>query len=403
MMATTDDRLEKLIAFVNQNGPHESALLLGMYSDREIARVLQQVNPTMIQKVLDHLPEERRNAVIAAAYPDVGRQWAVNRSYPPSTVGRLMNAPLAVFPRDMRVREVIEQLRKITKRAIVTYNFVVDPRGKLIGVVVMRELLLAELDTTLEHVMLRDPFYLHPNLTVLDAIKLVMARHYPEYPVCDEHGVLLGLVRGQRLLEEQTIEISAQAGAMVGVDREERLSTPLLRSFRLRHPWLQLNLFTAFIAGAVVGFFQDTIDRVVVLAAFLPILAGQSGNTGCQTLAVTLRGMTLGELETHRPSVLIGKEALLGVLNGAAVGITAGVGMYFYATLQDHKAAMLLAGVVLLALLCSCVVSGVSGVLVPLTLKKLGADPATASSIFLTTATDVASMGFFLALATAFL
>ncbi len=138
----------------------------------------------------------------------------------------------------------------------------------------------------------------------------------------------------------------------------------------------------------------------MVLAVFLPVLAGQSGNTGCQALAVTLRGMTLGELQKGKEKRLVTKEAFLGLLNGSLVGVTAGLGMYAYATMEHHPAALTLALVVFLAMIGSCLISGVSGALVPMTLKKLGADPATASSIFLTTATDVASMGLFLWLAT---
>jgi magnesium transporter len=138
----------------------------------------------------------------------------------------------------------------------------------------------------------------------------------------------------------------------------------------------------------------------VILALFLPVLAGQSGNTGCQALAVALRGMTLGELRPGRERALVMKEGLLGLLNGGLVGITAGVGMYVVARAQGNPSALMLAFVVVLAMIGSCVVSGLSGALIPLTLKKLGADPATASSIFLTTATDVASMGLFLSLAT---
>jgi magnesium transporter len=149
-----------------------------------------------------------------------------------------------------------------------------------------------------------------------------------------------------------------------------------------------------------VGAFQKTIDELVVLAVFLPVLAGQSGNTGCQALAVALRGMTLGELRPGRERALVMKEGLLGLLNGGLVGITAGVGMYVVARAQGNPSALMLAFVVVLAMIGSCVVSGLSGALIPLTLKKLGADPATASSIFLTTATDVASMGLFLSLAT---
>jgi magnesium transporter len=205
------------------------------------------------------------------------------------------------------------------------------------------------------------------------------------------------------MFAEQAYQISAQPGAMVGVDKEERLSTPWKRSLLFRHPWLQLNLLTAFIAAAVVGMFQETIDQLVILALFLPVLAGQSGNTGCQALAVALRGMTLGELKPGKERALVMKEGLLGLLNGMLVGLTAGIGMYVVATLQKNPSPLQLAIIVLVAMTGSCVVSGISGALIPLTLRKLGADPATASSIFLTTATDVASMGLFLGLATLFL
>jgi magnesium transporter len=248
--------------------------------------------------------------------------------------------------------------------------------------------------------MLREVFSLAPETPLLEAARLVVARHFPVYPVRDAGGRLVGIVRGRTLFEEQALEIAAQPGAMVGVEKEERLSTPWPRSLRFRHPWLQLNLLTAFLAAAVVGVFQGTIDRLVVLAVFLPVLAGQSGNTGCQALAVTLRGLTLGELRRGGGSRLLLKEALLGLLNGALVGATAGLGMYVVARSQGNPAPALLAGVVLLAMVGSCVVSGLAGVLIPLTLRRVGADPATASSIFLTTATDVTSMGLFLGLAT---
>ena len=146
-------------------------------------------------------------------------------------------------------------------------------------------------------------------LSLAEAMKTVLYLHYPVYPICDGEGRLLGVVRGQALFEEQAVEITAQAGSMVGVDREERISTSLIGSFKFRHPWLQINLATAFVAGAVVAIFQDTVDRLVILALFLPVLAGQSGNTGCQALAVTLRGMTLGELKAGAERALVMKEA----------------------------------------------------------------------------------------------
>ena len=264
----------------------------------------------------------------------------------------------------------------------------------------MREMLLNEDPSeTLGAIMIREPFAFSPEMSLNDAMKASVVRHFPVYPVRDGDGRLVGLVRGQMLFEAQAVELSAQPGAMVGVENEERLSSPWVRSLKFRHPWLQLNLLTAFVAAAVVGVFQETIDRLVVLAVFLPVLAGQSGNTGCQALAVALRGLTLGELKAGRAKALVAKKALLGLLNGALVGATAGIGMFVYATMQKNPAAPMLALCVLLAMTASCVLSGVFGALVPLVLKRLGADPATASSIFLTTATDVASMGTFLGLA----
>jgi magnesium transporter len=267
----------------------------------------------------------------------------------------------------------------------------------------MRDLLFATDDTRLESLMLREVFTLKPEMPLNDAMKLVLDRHYPVYPVCDADGLLLGLVRGQAMFEEQAIEITAQVGTTFGVEKEERLVTPIGQSFKYRHPWLQLNLLTAFIAGAVVAFFQDTVDRLVILALFLPVLAGQSGNTGCQALAVTLRGMTLGELKAGKETGLVSKEAWLGFFNGSLTGFVAGFGMLVVAVYQGNPHAIVLAVVVWMALVGACVVSGICGAMIPLTLKRFGLDPATASSIFLTTATDVVSMGMLLGLATVFI
>lgn len=320
--------------------------------------------------------------------------------YPANTVGSLMKPPLAVFAPSMTVAETIEELRALTKAAFITYGYVTDPGGRLLGVLVMRDLMLADAGQTLEEIMLKAPFSLTPAMPLAEALKAALARHYPVYPVCDEQGVLVGLVRGEALFAHQAIEISAQAGSMVGVEKEERLATPLARSLKMRHPWLQINLLTAFVAAAVVGVFQETLDKIVLLAVFLPVLAGQSGNTGCQALAVALRGMTLGDLKPGHERRLVIKESLLGMLNGTLVGFTAGLGMYVYARMQNQESPVLMGLIVMLAMIASCVVSGLSGALIPLTLRRCGADPATASSIFLTTATDVASMGFFLTLAT---
>jgi magnesium transporter len=366
----------------------------------ELARLLMHLSPGFAQDVLGALPEDARSRAIAAAPADIARQWQVNAAYEPGTVGRMMEPVVAAFPPEREVGEVVEELRDLVTRALITYVYVVDPQGHLLGIVTMRDLLFSERERRLEEVMLRGAFALQAAVPLQEAMRLVLDRHYPVYPVIDAERRLSGLVRGQAMFEAQAIEITLQAGSMVGVEKEERLATHWVHSLKLRHPWLQLNLLTAFLAAAVVGMFQDTLDRLVILALFLPVLAGQSGNTGCQALAVTLRGMTLGELKpgTERPLVM--KETWVGCLNGIGVGVAAAVGMYITATGQSQDQPMMLAFVVFLAMIASCMASGISGAIIPLTLKRFGFDPATASSIFLTTATDVVSMGMLLGLAT---
>ena len=392
--------LSPLVEEVSHLAPEEAAARIEDVPDAQVADLFRTLGPALTNELLQVLDEDKRRAILAAAPAEEGRQWARNLTYPDDCVGRLMELPQPVFPPRLTVRESTARIRELVKTTFVTYAFVVDDGGKLVGVVTMRDLLLADEASTLETIMLRNPFALSPELPLVEAARQVVARHFPVYPVCDADGRLVGTVRGRSLFEVQALEISAQAGAMVGVEKEERLATPWQRSLRFRHPWLQLNLFTAFLAAAVVGLFQGTINRLVVLAVFLPVLAGQSGNTGCQALAVTLRGLTLGELRPGAARRLVAKEALLGLLNGALVGITAGIGMFIVARAQGEPQALVLGLVVFGAMCASCVVSGLAGALIPLTLRSLGADPATASSIFLTTASDVASMGIFLSLST---
>lgn len=367
--------------------------------DAAIARLLHTLGPGRAFAILDHFGPERRRLIAFAAGQDEQGQWLRGKDWRDGSVGRLMEPAPAVFTADKSVTEVIATLRPIVSHTLVTYVFVVDDAKRLIGLVAFRELAFAQPTQRLEEIMIARPFALRPDADVIEAMREVVKRHYPVYPVCNADGRLLGVVRGAVLFEEQAFEISAQAGAMVGVEREERLTTPWQRALRFRHPWLQVNLVTAFIAASVVGLFQGTINRIVLLAVFIPVLSGQCSNTGCQALAVTLRGMTLGELNPSRARGLLWKEAWLGFLNGSLTGLVAAAGMFWLAHHQQHPQALTLAAITFVAMAGSCAVSGFAGAAVPMSLKRLGADPATASSIFLTTATDVISMGLFLGLA----
>jgi magnesium transporter len=399
-VSTMTEELGTLVGNLQAHSSDGAGRLLDAVPDTVAFGALAQLNQGFVQDILATLKPERRQAILGAATPELAQQWQRNQGFAPDSIGRMMEPAQSVLAPEMSVGEAIEALRKLLKNVMVTYGYVVDRAGRLLGLVTMRDLLFNSHATPLADIMLRDVFTFRAGMGQSDAMQLTLSRHYPVYPVCADDGTLLGLVRGQTLFEAKAFAITAQAGSMVGVEKEERISTPLLRAFRFRHPWLQLNLLTAFLAGAVVALFQGTIDQLVILAAFLPVLAGQSGNTGCQALAVTLRGITLGEIKDGDGMKLITKEGVLGAMNGGPVGIIAGVAMYVTALEQQSPDALMLALVVFLAMVGACTVSGICGALVPLTLKRYGADPATASSIFLTTATDIFSMGLLLGLAT---
>ena len=364
----------------------------------EIARLLAALPPARANALLAAMPVGERTAVIAAA--PAGTDWADSQRYPEGSVGRLLEDPPAVFASGTKVSAAIDALREVVKQRLVTYLWVVDGQQKLLGVVAFRDLLYGERERSLDEIMIRNPFCLRPDMPLVDAMREVVTRHYPVYPVCEADGHLVGQVRGQVLFEQQAFEISAQAGSMVGVEKEERLATPLWRAFRFRNPWLLVNLLTVFVAAAVVGYFEDTINRVVVLAVFLPVLAGQSGNLGAQSLAVMLRGMTLGELKGLGIARIITKEGVLGLVNGVVTGALAGAAMYWVVARDGGGDALALGLITVAAMALSCMIAGLAGSTIPVLLKRVGADPATASSIFLTTLTDVVSMGSFLGLVT---
>lgn len=400
MTQTTVESRQSLLARLKSQPPPEAARMLAALDPARAIEVLGDMNPGLVQDVLAELPAEALAAISRGASPELSRQWLRNARYSRGVIGRLMEPAYAVFSPGMDVGEAIEQLRAVVRTAFVTYGYVTDGEQTLLGLVTMRDLLLNEHGAKLGDVMLKGAFSFLPETPLSDAMKLTLNRHYPVYPVCDAAGKLLGLVRGAAIFEEQAFEITAQPGSMVGVEKEERVNTSLGLAFRFRHPWLQVNLLTAFAAGGVVAMFQGTVDRLVILATFLPVLAGQSGNTGCQALAVTVRGITLGDIRAGSGKALVAKEFFLGLANGTVTGVLCGLAMFFLAGSQDSPHALLLGVAVCLAMMGSCAISGVSGALVPLVMKRLGADPATASSIIVTTATDVASMGLLLGLAT---
>ncbi len=391
------DRVRRLSTEVARRAPLDGAMLLERENDETMSAVLGDIDQALAIRIVSNLPENRQSRLSLGAEAMV---WQTNLSHPPDSVGRLMEPADAILSGDITVADAVAAIRPFAIQKQLVYAYVVDDQGHLDGLITMRDLLFADSNAKVSDIMVIHPFFFTASTDQDDAAKQIIQRHYPVYPVCDDTGKLLGVLRGYAIFENQTVQLTAQAGQMVGVEKEEHISTTWFRSLTLRHPWLQLNLLTAFIAGAVVGLFEDTIAQVVTLAAFLPVLAGQAGNTGCQALAVTLRSMTLDELKPGMETSILRKEMMLGLFNGLLVGLTAGVAMLAYAWTNGSADPFMLSAIVVIAMVGSCTAAGISGVLIPLTLRKFGADPATASTIFLTTATDVVSMGALLGLAT---
>jgi len=384
-----DDEIARLVRAVRARVPLDGAHMLAKETPERIAAVFAELPQVFVDHIRAYLPADLQ-AKVQGPLGNIEE----------NTVREMMEPALAVLPQSTTAQQAIDFLRGHESPRLITYIYVTDAEERLTGLIVIRDLILADPDQPLSDIMLPAPFALTADMDLADADRAAIHRHYPVYPVVDPDNHVIGIVRGWRLFERQAIEISAQSGQMVGVDKEERLYTGIWRAFKMRHGWLQVNLLTAFVAGFVVSLFEGTIAQIVTLAAFLPILAGQSGNTGCQALAITLRGITLGDLKHFPVRKLIRKELILGALNGVLTGAVAGLAMIWSSGGFSSPEGPMLGLVILLAMTGACMASGLFGVMVPLALRRMGADPCTASSIFLTTGTDIAGMGLMLLLAT---
>ena len=352
--------------------------------------ILRSFEQDFILKFLDECPEH------------LSTQWKIGLKFKPDTVGELMQPSVMVLNENKTIEDAITEIKTIHKDKQFTYGMIVDDANVIIGVLVFKDVFYHEPNAILKDVCLKNPICLKAEDDVLETFIEIAGKQIPEFPVVDNERKLIGTLRGSHINEAHVLHITAQSGLMVGASPEEGLDSSLVKCVKSRGPWLLVNLVTAFVAGAVVGAFQETIDQIVLLAMFLPILAGQSGNTGAQALAVLIREMTLGDVGAKITKQLV-KESFLGIIHGLVTGAICALVMYMLATQQNNPHAVVLSIIILVSMVASCIVSGLMGAFVPVFLKRCGADPAAASSIFLTTGTDVVSMGVMLFLATKFI
>jgi len=375
--------------------PEQGAAVLGASRGRGAKRLLEKVEPGRAAGLLARLEPEERAALLGELGPDLARELAELARYPTDTAGALMDPVVSAFRAETKVGLVLSRLRRRRRRRIQDV-FVVDEEGRLTGAVSLQELALAPTDTALGSLTAGAPPRVAATAGREEIVESMQDGAVGTLAVVDFDGRLLGVLRQATLVEAAEREASADIQSMVGASPEERALSPVGFAVKKRLPWLQINLGTAFLAASVVGLFEETIEQVTALAILLPVVAGQSGNSGAQALAVTMRGLVLREIRARSwPRVLM-KELAVGALNGLAVAAVCS----FFVYLWSRSVGLSL--VIGVAMVLAMIVAGIAGAAIPTLLSALGQDPAQSSSIILTTVTDVAGFFTFLGLARLF-
>ncbi|MDH3671362.1 MAG: magnesium transporter [Gammaproteobacteria bacterium] len=376
--------------------PHAAARCVLGLSDEATRRVLGVIDPSHLATILSGLDETGREERLRLLGPALAKEIRELLSYPVDSAGQMMETRVISFRPNTTVKEVLARLR-ITGRPPPQDLVVVDDVNQLVGTVALSDIAIADPKQRLDKLIKRAPISVNGMAPRNEIVDLLSRRNITTLPVVDVHGRLLGVIRHDAFLVHAVQEeATADLQTMVGVSKEERaLSTPLF-AVRKRLPWLNINLLTAFLAAAVVGLFESTIAKFTALAVLLPVVAGQSGNTGAQALAVIMRGLALREIRARHWRQVLVKEFTAGTINGVAIAIVTGIGVFIWSQ------SLGLSLVIVLAMVISMAIAALSGAAIPVILTAIGQDPAQSSSIILTTVTDVVGFFSFLGLATVF-
>lgn len=402
------DRKATLITLLERNsrlamealselGPESAAALLADRAPEDIARYVQELPSDDAAAIIDYLPEELSGPVLELMRKKEQAGVENLLEYAEQTAGRIMNPNVFALGEDMTAGEAITALQTSRDVEMVFYLYVVDGRRHLVGVVSLRRLLLVPPETPLKRIMTVDVISVRVDTDQEDVARQVASYNLLAIPVVDEENKLVGVITVDDVIDVIKDEATEDLYRLAGLAGDERVFTLPSESLRKRLPWLAVNLVTAFLAASVVKLFQGTISEVVALAVFMPIVAGMGGNAATQTLTVIVRGLALGELTWSNTRKALLKEGAVGIGNGVILGAVAALGAWAL-----HGDPVL--GVILgLAMVINMFIAATAGTLIPLGLKALKVDPALASSVFITTLTDVFGFLSFLGLGTVFL
>ena len=354
--------------------------------------ILERSPPRLAVTLLAQLPDAERDELLGSLSTTSRKDLERLLAFPEDSAGRLMDRAFITAQASMTVGQVLERLRDSSIRRARSL-FVVTPEGRMDGRVDIQDLALAGAEESLSDHVHPVSEFVTTETNREELVALLDRSRSDSVPVVDADGRLMGVVRYRSLFHAIEDVASADIQKMVGVSPDERaLSRPGF-AIKRRLPWLHINLVTAFLAASVVGLFESLIAQFTALAILLPVVAGQSGNAGAQALAVTMRGLALREIGIRQWRSVLTKEIMVGLVNGMALAITCGVAVFIWSGTVG------LGVIIAVAMIASMLAAGIAGSLVPILLTRVGQDPATASSIILTTITDVA--GFFSFLGTA--
>ena len=389
------DRLdvEQAVPVISEMRTELAVELFELYDTATRVELLTGLDSDHAADILGLLPEVDRQELLSLLPADHARDIRRILLYPPDSAGGLMITDVASLPVGLSTAEAIERLRRMHEELDdLSYVYVVDQAGVLVGVVSFRDLVFALPDTGLEDTMVPQPMAVTPE-TDREAVAALTQRYTLfGLPVIDHSGRLIGMVPNDAVIEAIRREASEDFAVAVGAGVEESVYSPVLRSVRMRLPWLVLNLAMALVVAIAIESQNDVIARYGVLAALMPIAALLGGNSGAQSLAVMIRALAADQLPSNRIWGILARQATIGAVNSMPLGLlTAAVGVAFGG--PDFGLIMAVATMVNLT------VASFAGAAIPLVLRAMDLDPALASNIFLTFLTDVVGFGGFLLVA----
>ena len=372
--------------------------LIAHMETKELVAATEQLDTDEIADLAPDLPREVMQDVFRSLSVEERDQLRAAMSYPEDTVGGIMDFDMITVRDDITVEVVLRYLRRLDEMPDHTDQiFVVDRQEHLRGLLSVSRLLVSDLDTRVTSIMTVATVKLAPNENAQDAATAFERYDLVSAPVVDGADKLIGRVTVNSVVDVIREETDSEKLSAGGLREEEDLFASVWSSVKNRWTWLAINLVTAFIASRVIGIFEDSIEKIVALAALMPIIAGIGGNSGNQTITMIVRALALGQITVSSARKLFAKEIGVSFINGLIWGSV--VGIFAFLIYHKWQLGLVMTGAMVLNLLLAAVM----GVAVPLLMHKLGRDPAVGSSVMITAITDSGGFFIFLGLATLFL